>query len=653
MSRISDSYHTLRIAIDSGANIAVDNEGNWYERDWITSLVRRILGWEKSDHLQAATKICKNIQKLSVTSQTLDNQGLNASSAPEGFFNSLKNYIGANSRQRQKLDRCREVKQNIKNSSMSMWSDLGIDQNLDRVIATNSAEIKFLKKKLAPVIAIEAEIDRCMHADKNLTKNLSAIPTNANISDTIKKDAEWLEKKVKKYFQRQEIQQLRPEDEQNLKIKIERAACYPEFMASLKNNWILRDAFCKWLRASPHGSKDAVDTFIQAPYIQTLMSKSFLDKRVQRIANDGLRFIQKEGRRKEVQLLIHGQYQSISYLDGIVKTGDATTRTVKSLFQQFQSVKEQNIDLEFLETGIEEGDFQLKKFDFTQEKWWEKLPVIEIQSKEAVQKRFPNEKIDGTQPLLVLHSTTKNPKVLAPLDTHSFIDIYIPQGDGTFNVISPGKYADSYVPSFKEKGFSLFTIVDRIKNLVDNFRFAFSSRQGTYVLADSNNYMTHRHHKEVCLPPLSKDQFETTMQFVKEQFINAREGRMLFQMQGNNCATTIEELLKRLDPNLNFSPYRAHILETKPPAVLQWITESRKFFMNETHWNNFRLFASRIFGAGDPYRYTDEEGLTQEASLMNDSRWVKANVAMPNGIFREGQARRVQEHFRNLFQQNA
>ncbi len=641
MQRISASYIQLAQAIDTGTSVVITNDNQWYERHWLSALFHRVVGWDKSDTIEAASRITKYIQKLPIESQTQETQGLSApreSLAIQTLLTSVKNAV-----ERTKQSDFEKL-QDLKTKKRSLKAEGGVlGQNISRDEIENGlrklkAKIQEQKKGLQPIYSVTAEIENTRLSFIALEKSQNEISqTQANEGDK-----EWLTSKVQKFLNKQRVQISRPESPENLEIKIDRATRYPEFIQAIKTNPTLRDSFVKTIcRGSPHGSQDSVDVFIQAPYIQKLLTKSFLDKRLQRIANDGLKLVE-QNHKKEVQLLIHGRHQPISYLEGQVQTSPEKFRTASSLFKEFQALNDRLLDVEYVQTGVEEYDFKLKNFNFDQENWWEQLPDIEVQSVEWVRNRFNDQTIDPNKPLLVIHAT-RTTEDLNPVDTHGYMDIYIPKGDGTFNIISPGKYGDTFLPTMKEKGFSLQGLAQKVQMIFKALKTVFSTQGGVYVLADQNNYMTHRHHKEIPLPQLSQEKFQVVMNFIKDMFVAAREGRMHFQPQADNCTSPLQILLQNLYPNVEYNPFQVRFLDLNPPTALKWIKDARVLFRTDEQWNEFRKVIAHLFGATEERIYQDETQTEQRISLTANRNWQEGRVPLPANLFQNGVAERFLE----------
>ncbi|KAM9975520.1 hypothetical protein ACTFIW_012104 [Dictyostelium discoideum] len=176
-------------------------------------------------------------------------------------------------------------------------------------------------------------------------------------------------------------------------------------------------------------------------------------------------------------------------------------------------------------------------FDFTKKEWWNDLPIIEEVSIDTAQKRFPgidlkNEKL----PLVAIHATRET-EDLSPSGTHGFIDLYItiPEKLGVYNLISPRKYGDSFLPALNQTEFTyIFSpreIGNLIQQIIKSVQMIFSTQKSIYFLVDQNNYISHRYHNEIPLPQLTERQLAITMDFIKDMLISAKEGKMIFQQR--------------------------------------------------------------------------------------------------------------------------
>ncbi|KAM9954978.1 hypothetical protein ACTFIW_000808 [Dictyostelium discoideum] len=142
---------------------------------------------------------------------------------------------------------------------------------------------------------------------------------------------------------------------------------------------------------------------------------------------------------------------------------------------------------------------------------------------------------NGKKITLLRPESTDETEYLSPSGTHGFIDLYIPipEKPDVYSVISARKYGDSFLPAFNQTEFTCKFSPRKIGNLIQRIiksvQMIFSTQKGIYFLVDQNNYMSHRYHKEIPLPQLTERQLAITMDFIKDMFISAKEGKMIFQ----------------------------------------------------------------------------------------------------------------------------
>ncbi|MGR3951397.1 MAG: hypothetical protein QRY74_00520 [Chlamydia sp.] len=677
MQQISLSHSLLIQAFENNESIVITYDHQWYTRSKIITFLRKLIGLHTSDMALAGRRIAKYIQLQPIENQNEHNIGLRFSDAEalnmqqllisvqksiiylnQSKIDHLKKFEDkkrAEQKDSKQRDALRKKIAAFKKKEISLFTTLSEILRaknsviyLSKTQESHAEDSSSLDKKNSSFMeeVIEADdpwIDEnndVLKQQENLSKNALEIVSAKSVEDQNGRadDIIWLRKKIDSFQKRQKMALLRPESTNSLDKKIIRACCYPEFIEAIRQNWVLRESFIKMVcRGSAHGSVDSIDCFIQIPYIQDCLKRSFLDKRLQRIANDGLKVVQK-GDKKEVQLLIHGMHQSISYLPGSVTIKKNTTCTVEEIFKKFQKINDAIIDIEYIQTGIEQLDFRLEQFDFTKKEWWNDLPIIEEVSIDIAQKRFPGRDLKNEKlPLVSIHATRET-EDLSPSGTHGFIDLYIPipEKPGVYNLISPGKYGDSFLAALNQGpiSFSPRGIKNLIGSVINSVQMIFSTQKGIYFLADQNNYMSHRYHKEIPLPQLTEKQLEITMDFIKDMFISAKERKMIFQAQGDNCTAPFAELFNRLYPNSNTSPFVVSFLDIQSPPSLKWIQKVEKICLKKSHWNRFRVLLSTLFGAKKAVAHKDADGKDITSSLSDNPDWKNDKLHLPANIFK-------------------
>ncbi len=599
MQAITSSHFNLVEALQRGASLVVTEDGQWYERHWITSLFRRVVGWEESDKMSAAKSIVRYIQKLPYSMQTEQGQGL---SSPDLPVNDILEAVRSSIHEMSERDF--KVIERLKSEKNKASGETGKATLKKKIIS-------ILKHSKA--LSVERKIRRTELEYKNLARRQDEIDS----TEINQEQRNWLEKKVQKWLSTQAIKLVYPEPQADIQKKIDRALQYPDFISAIQQDTVLRELFMKSvIRDGAQGSKDIVDLFIQAPIIQKLLRKTFLDKRLQAVANDGLKFIQnQETGKKEVSLLIHGKYQPITHGKNVVEVADGVHTTVDEVFKEFLQQNTRLIDMEYLQSGIEKYDYQLRDFDFNQERWWEKLPDIHVMSHEEVLKRFEVAELPDNAPLFVARASRKS-RDMSAQDTHAWFDLYIPKENGTYNILSLGKYAN-FFPT----------------GALETLRTVFSTERAVFTLCDLNKFMNYREHAEALLPPLTKEQFNITMEYIKNMFIAAREGRLHFQAQGDNCAAPVNNLIQKLYPDLKINPFQISFLDITVPQPLKLIRDARNLFPSDDSWNIFRKGISFLLGAFQKRSYTNEEGREAETTLMDYEPWQKGLLDLPARLF--------------------
>jgi len=178
---------------------------------------------------------------------------------------------------------------------------------------------------------------------------------------------------------------------QSTAAKIKRSCQYPQFIDALRENRTLLELFFYTVFSNmPSDCTDAVDLFIQAPYLQKELTRCNLDIRIKAIANRGLRFIQTSDDpiQKDVQLLINGKYQSIAHSQNNVTIAHNVKRTVKEVFDTFEEHNRKIADLEYVQKGIMLLDGTLSTMDLSSPEWYKDLPIVERLTRKELEERY-------------------------------------------------------------------------------------------------------------------------------------------------------------------------------------------------------------------------------------------------------------------------
>ena len=563
---LASSINQFHEALLHRESIAFDENGKWHTRHPITVFFRNLFGFEKSDTLDLAKNYARYLDTLSVPS----------SKTRDGFRGEA---ISA--------ERMKQITEVIYKRLEPY-----VKQEEEQQLAKKQAEAQIIGRRIRRAeIALSPE----------------ALPSLEH--------QRWLESQIEEWIKKKEFvpNKKLPEFE---KAIVERACRYPEFIEELKRDPNLKQEFLSTILKNTYGSSDAVDIFIQLPKVQRRLAKSFIDMRVRRVGSHLLRFVQQDGK-KDAQFLIHGHYVSINDIthNKIESHGDH-----KSIAELFKMFKQQNVKMptwEVMKNGLVFTNTPTPHFDPTKDDWYTSMDDYVDYTKEEVKARL--EKADYKSKALphavLFIKASRTSKKLEPVGNHAWIEVLIPQKDGSFSGKSFGLFASSY-----PKGDSLSSLL-----------FTFKTHEAIIAAPDANEANYSREHAEIPVIFDSKEQFDFFMnQILRRDLIKAKDGEMIFQGQGsNNCAgwvqSTIDRLYKQFQPN-QAAPklFEVSIEDLDVPVPFQVLTKDPKknilnFFLNE-----LRIALSFFLGAGELHN----------RALIGNRFWQNGKQNLPANLFR-------------------
>ncbi len=159
--------------------------------------------------------------------------------------------------------------------------------------------------------------------------------------------------------------------------------------------------------------------------------------------------------------------------------------------------------------------------------WWKELLEFETLTKKQVEERYKVQIKEG-ESLIVLNASRQH-TYLRSDNNHSWFVVVTKKenekGEDKYHVLPMGKYATYYA-----------------QNDLELFFFIFGTQPASICYPDENMFYYHR---EKCnLPLVAKPHhFSRFMDKVRRDMILAKEGKLYFQSQGNNCATWLQETL--------------------------------------------------------------------------------------------------------------
>ena len=439
-------------------------------------------------------------------------------------------------------------------------------------------------------------------------------------------DIRWLKWKLLQWQGRQfpEVDYLRGPNHDQMAEKIEYTCRYRDFISLARRNSALLDLYFQYVfKSMPDAFTNAIDLFIQAPKIQEDLRRTFLDKRIREVANNGIRFEQlatasPSGKPlKDVKLLIDGEHQSIADPSGSVRIARGVMTTVSRIFDEFEAQNTRFITMEYLQDkGVACFDGRLVDFDLSQEEWWKDLPVIRRMTREQVESTYGVPFREGYA-LFVIRGSRTTPDLSAD-GNHGWSNIIYPLGDGTFNVIAPGKFADWFPVG-----------------VLQAFYHIFHTHRAFVTVADTNEYMSSRDRISIPLPPLTENEFRHVMRDLKNELLRSRRGELVFQAQGDNCASWVRAFIGRNWPNLNIEPFLTRVEDLELPGPLAPIVQVKPCFPSAEGWQTFRRGFCSLFGAMEGHQSSDGHGGTRVVRLIDNHDWAEGVLQLPARAWRE------------------
>jgi len=397
--------------------------------------------------------------------------------------------------------------------------------------------------------------------------------------------------------------------------KIRRCSQFPKFIEACRENSALLELFFSATFYNlPADCDEGVDFFIQAPRIQKELQRLYIDKRIREVANTGLQVVDTaiDLHTKDFRLLIDGEYQSIANPSEQVRIAKDITKSVKEVFKTFKEHDYGIANLEYLQNGVTLFDSQLPDFDLSTRDWWKKLPIVQKVTRKELEVLYGTSFKEG-EALLVLRASRTTPDLNAN-GSHSWMDIAVPLEDGTFNLLSVGKFAHTFP-----------------RTLLSTFLFVFKSHKATITIVDPNKFMSSRERISAPLTPLSKDQFDTLMATLAHDITRAREGRLVFQALGDNCATWILGVVKEICPNLDIKPFWIPYQDLVIPRIVMPIIHLQNSLPKGLQ-KLYRFAVSCLFGAASKLKVPLDNGKYKKVRLIDNEGWKKGHE-IPGQLF--------------------
>lgn len=340
--------------------------------------------------------------------------------------------------------------------------------------------------------------------------------------------------------------------------KIRETSCYPKYCRLLIKDESLRLRFLKWMIQD----NNKVKPFIEFPAVCARIESVALSMRIGRFAGECLS-IKKKNAQKEIRLSFFdgAKARNISILDEdkIVTLNGDYQLTIKHIFEIFQNKKIGPGNLEIFGIGgitnwnthelgwwdPSKNDYE--RIDLSSHDWWKRLPVLEILDKEKVEKKY-QVSLDNNEWVASLVGTRSYP-IINLEESHGYMEVAIPKDNGTYQIVSFGKFASVYPRGTWELlTFLANTVIGRI------------------AYPDENTFYSNRQHAFYPVL-LSPDEGAKMMEHIKEELIRARQNNIVFQFSGENCAYWAYSIVEKSKPLPNL--FKIYLLDVQPinPAL--------------------------------------------------------------------------------------
>ncbi|MEM1283656.1 MAG: hypothetical protein AAGG81_08905 [Chlamydiota bacterium] len=346
------------------------------------------------------------------------------------------------------------------------------------------------------------------------------------------------------------------------------ASQFPEFVLLLLKDSEIQEAFMQWVFRDGNRAR----IFIEYPQLQEKLVECNLNGRIGRISEEDLKILKvpvsnenlaSVVTKKIVTLPFEGVERNILDESQEVTFKGNYTLKIGEIFEVFKNKNYEVGELEYFAHGFtnwnchhwgywDDDNKEHQLIDLNHHQWWHQLPILEIISQEEALKRYEI-RLDGTT-WCVAASATRGTASLDFENTHAFLEIAIPWGDGRYAVYDFGKFARKYPSSFFE-GISMFC-----HNL-----------HATVSYPDENIFYSHRQqmYHAYELPP---DKGIELMENIKQDMITSQERNFVYQIESENCAKwvhqNLEQVIDKEDiPNL----FKMHLLDTEPIGAVSVI----------------------------------------------------------------------------------
>lgn len=396
-------------------------------------------------------------------------------------------------------------------------------------------------------------------------------------------------------------------------LQIQNTSLYPEFVELIIKNRALFEAFMMF------SIRDRVkaEIFIEYPHLARKLFDSNLTGRIGRV--NGNILIEWIDGKRVVTLPFEGKQVNILDEEQTVLLKSHYCITVKEFFEIFKNKTFEVGNLEYMAAGVTNWNVHkwaswnpLEKrhepINLSHPQWWTLLPTFEIVTQSEVDNRYGIHVAKNQW--CVAATATSLTKTLDYENTHAFLEIAIPLGNGFFNILDFGKFATVFPKSF----------TDALAMFCHNLH-------ATIAFPDENIYYLHRaraYHPFL----ITEDQGKKLMNFIRHDMVRGIEQNLVYQIESDNCAKWVHEILvmtigQKEVPEM----FRIHLLETEPTSFVSYIFKAIKLL--PSHWQTDVMTFFHIPMGAWQETWIYEQGRRVCKSLMSHEFWQTGVVFLP------------------------
>lgn len=394
---------------------------------------------------------------------------------------------------------------------------------------------------------------------------------------------------------------------------LQKIAEYRDFNRLLLRSKVLQDQLFTW------SLQNEIDPaiLIEFPKSAERLIEIGLDKRLSLYGEEHVKIQIIDGK-KVLTLCFEGVHESI--LDENLEVTFKNNYKLK-IFEIFNTFKNKDYDVgnfEMLHQGITNwhthylGTFNpsTKAIDSIDLKgnFWENIPPLQKITHRQAMKRYG--KSFGAKDWIAAPKATRGNLDLDFFKTHAFIEVAVPNNEGSFSIYGFGKHADK----FPQNPWEAFCMITKMVPAVICF-------------PDDNVYYTHREsgfHPYVLSPVEGKK----LMDVIKRDIQKGRDENFVYNIESDNCAKWVYHLVRDALGLTEMEDYfKIPMLNCDPKGAPYWLFQAIKCLPEE--WQVVAITRFHLpFGAARE-AFVEEEGEIVPKSLARHEFFETGEVFLP------------------------